>query len=111
MQDLLAIRKIEELLGIELEENNYVYSIGDGKSKYMLIDDHVDSLAIEYSSVCDTVFFQLAKVLLELKQLSTLCLHNNQITDISPLCELTQLSVLNLNNNQITDIIPLFELN
>lgn len=42
--------------------------------------------------------------------LTTLCLSNNQITDLSPLANLTNLTNLRINFNQITDISPLASL-
>jgi Leucine-rich repeat (LRR) protein len=42
--------------------------------------------------------------------LTDLCLHYNQISDITPLAGLTNLTVLDLAGNQISDLTPLAKL-
>ena len=52
----------------------------------------------------------LAKILVNLTQLRTLGLVNNQIVNVSPLANLTQLTTLALGENQIVDVSPLARL-
>ena len=101
------IEQIEKIIGRKLE---LAEEINFNNNSCTIKNNYIVELRICDITLDNIDYNHLFRLLKELKQLTFLTLHNNQISDITPLKRLKQLTGLGLNSNQISDITPLQEL-
>ena len=106
MSELCIIKQIENKLNVKLEETDKINPYGKGNT--LDSKEQVTSLSLFNCRIVS--LNSIISLLKELKQLQSLYLIDNQISDISFLKELKQLQSLSLRDNQISDISFLKEL-
>jgi hypothetical protein len=91
-----VIKKLEEFYGIEIDSTEYTIN-KDGMIEFL----DLSGKGIKDLSIFSEPYEH------HLSCLICLCLADNKIVDISPLCSLPSLSDVDLDNNKIVDISPL----
>lgn len=108
-EDLDTIKKIEELLRIELRPYSEEITRFKG-NYYRSLNECIIELSITEQELFGNTLMELTEYLGRFDNLVTLCLPNNQISDITSLRTLKELRILYLDSNMIVDISPLQDL-